>query len=65
MERIARKALLELGVTPTTLVVEQSSEQPGVWRIEFGGEQALRIMCGQGTTAQWVRQQIFEQVLSR
>jgi hypothetical protein len=65
VERIARKALLELGVTPSTLTVEQSSGQPGVWRIEFGGEQALKITCGQGSTAQWVRQQIFEQFLSR
>ena len=65
MERIARKALQELGVSATSLTVEQADGQPGTWRIEFGGEQALKITCGQGSTPQWVRQQIFEQFLSR
>jgi hypothetical protein len=65
VERIARKALLELGVTPSTLTVEQASGQPGVWLIDFGAGKALRITCGQGSTAQWVRQQIFDQFLSR
>lgn len=65
VERIARKALKELGVTATTVTVVQSGSQPGEWRIDFGGDRALKIMCGSGTTPQWVRQQIFEQFLSR
>ena len=65
VERIARKALKELGVTATTITVVQSGSKPGVWRIDFGGDRALQIMCGSGTTPQWVRQQIFEQFLSR
>lgn len=65
MERIARKALQELGVTPSRLTVVRAGPQPGVWQIDFGGDRALKITCGQGSTPQWVRQQIFEQVLSR
>jgi hypothetical protein len=64
VERIARKALKELGVTPAGLVVS-SDPQGGVWRIEFGGGRPIKVKCGEGTTAQWVREQIFEQFLSR
>ena len=64
VERIARAALRELGVTVSTLTV-QPDAQPGVWKIEFGGDRALRITCGQGSTPQWVRNQIFDQFLSR
>lgn len=67
VERIARKALKELGVTPSTLSVlsvVQNGAQPGVWRIEFG-DRAIKIKCGSGTTAQWVREQIFDQFLSK
>jgi hypothetical protein len=35
-----------------------------VWRIEVG-DRSLNIRCGQGSTAQWVRTQIFDQFLSR
>jgi hypothetical protein len=65
VERIARKALKDLGVTPSTLTVAAAGGQPGVWRIDFGGERALRITCGPGSTPGWVRDQIFEQFLSR
>lgn len=64
LERIARKALQELGVTATALSVVPAA-QPGVWSIEFGGERAIKVKCGRGTTPQWVREQIFEQFLSR
>lgn len=64
LERIARGALKELGVTLSTLTV-QPEAQPGVWRIDFGGERTLRITCGEGSTPQWVRNQIFDQFLSR
>ena len=61
LERIARKALQELGVTPSTMSVVEAPAQPGVWRIDFGGPRALKITCGQGSTPQWVREQIFDQ----
>ena len=61
VERIARKALQELGVTAAAVVVAPSGGQPGVWQIEFGGDRALKIKCGQGSTPQWVREQIFAQ----
>ena len=64
VERIARTALKELGVTLSTLTVVPAESQPGAWRIDFGGERVLNIKCGQGSTAQWVRAQIFEQFLS-
>ena len=65
LERVARKALIDLGVTPSSLSVVQSGGQPGVWRIDFGGELTLKVTCSEGSTPQWVRQQIFEQFLSR
>lgn len=64
VERIARAALKELGVSLSTLSVRPDA-QPGVYRIDFGGDRTLRITCGQGSTPQWVRNQIFDQFLSR
>ena len=64
VERIARKALKELGVTASTLTVVQAASQPGVWHIDVG-DRSLKIRCGEGSTAQWVRTQIFDQFLSR
>ncbi len=61
VERIARKALKELGMSASTLRVVQPPSQPGVWRIEFD-DRSLKIRCGQGSTPQWVRAQIFEQL---
>ena len=64
VERIARKVLTELGVSASTLPVVHPGAQPGMWRIDVG-DRSLTIRCGQGSTAQWVRTQIFEQFLSR
>ena len=64
VERIARKALKELGVTASTITVMPAGAQPGAWKIDFG-DRSLKIMCGRGTTPQWVRQQIFEQFHSK
>jgi hypothetical protein len=64
VERIARKALKELGVNASTLTVVETASEPGVWRIDVG-DRSLKIRCGQGSTAQWVRTQIFDQFLSR
>ena len=63
VERIARRALKELGVTVSALTVVPGP-QPGVWRIQFG-DRALSIRCSEGSTPQWVRTQIFDQILSR
>lgn len=63
LERITRDTLRELGVTASAVSVVPAGD-PGVWRVEFDGR-ALRITCGRGSTAQWVRQQLFDQLLSR
>ena len=39
--------------------------QADAWRIDYGGDRPLNIKCGRGSTAQWVRTQIFDQFLSR
>lgn len=65
VERIARRALKELGVTSSTPIVVHPGAQPGVWQIKVGSDRTLNIACGQGTTPQWVRQQIVEQYLAR
>lgn len=39
--------------------------QPGHCRVDLRGSQALTIKCGQGSSAQWVRDQIFEQYLAQ
>ena len=61
VERIARAALKELGVTPASLTVVPVAGGAGVYEIEFGGSVTLKIKCGRGSSAQWIRDQIFEQ----
>ena len=63
VERIAQATLRELGVVGAVVTVT-SAAHPGEWRIEIQGGHGpgqLRIRCGAGSTAQWVRQQIFDQ----
>lgn len=64
LERIARATLKELGLSPTELTIVPAGP-PGQWRLEVRGihtgPSKLNIMCGKGTTAQWVREQIFNQ----
>ena len=63
VERIAQATLRELGVVGAIVTVTCDA-RPGEWRIEIQGGRGpgqLRIRCGEGSTAQWVRQQIFEQ----
>lgn len=63
IERIARATLRELGVANAVVVVTPDAK-PGQWRIEIEGEGRsglLRIRCSDGSTAQWVHQQIFDQ----
>lgn len=61
VERIARAALKELGVTPASLTVVPVAGAAGGYEIEFGGNTTLKIKCGRGSSAQWIRDQIFEQ----
>jgi hypothetical protein len=63
IERIAQVALRELGV-PDAVVTVTCDARPGEWRVEIQGGRGpehLRVRCGAGSTAQWVRQQIVEQ----
>lgn len=64
VERIARAAMKELGVSPE-MTIAPIDGQPGSWRIDLRNSQGpgtLKIKCGQGTTPQWVREQIFDQM---
>ncbi len=65
VERIARATLKELGVAGVELAIAPIDGHPGHWRIDFKGSKGLRIRCGQGSSAQWVREQIFEQYLAQ
>ena len=63
-ERIARAALRELGAASTQAKISLLDGKPGTWRIEVQtpkGPGTLKIRCSPGTTAQWVREQIFDQ----
>jgi hypothetical protein len=63
LERIARATLKELGVAATAVTIV-AEDQPGHWRIDIQGGHGpgrLKIRCGQGSSAQWVRDQIFDQ----
>ena len=65
VERIARAALRELGLPKPELTIEQVAGQPGQWRIDIHGNRqgpdTLKIKCGEGSTAQWVRTKIIDQ----
>ena len=65
VERIARAALKELGVFGVEPVVAPIEGQQGHWQIDIRGSRALKIKCGEGSSAQWVRDQIFEQYLAQ
>jgi hypothetical protein len=65
IERIARATLKELGVVGVDLLVAPVAGQPRPWRIDFRGSRGIKIKCGQGTTPQWVREQIFEQYVAQ
>jgi hypothetical protein len=67
VERIARAAMKELGAHGAVLTISPGA-QPGLWRIDIQGGHGpdhLKIKCGQGSSAQWVRDQIFEQYLAQ
>ncbi len=62
LERIAKVALRELGAgePPLTITAEP---QPDRWRVRVGGNDpaTLTIRAGEGTTANHIREQIFNQ----
>jgi hypothetical protein len=67
VERIARATLKELGVVGAEMKVAPEEGRPGQWRIELKGSPGpnrLKITCGRGSSAQWVRAQIYEQFTS-
>lgn len=67
LERIARAALKELGVPNADLTLTEDGQRPGVWCIDLRGAQGptqLTIRCSQGTSPQFVREQVFEQFAS-
>ena len=65
LERIARLALKDLGVSATLRIAPLRN--PGEWRIDIEGSRPaqLTIKCGDGSKPQWVREQIFEQYLAQ
>jgi hypothetical protein len=66
LERIAKTALRELGAgdLPVTITADG---QPDRWRVNVGGSDpaTLTIRAGSGTTANHVREQIFNQFSGR
>ena len=66
LERIVKLALRELGAGDVPLTI--TPDTPGDrWRVDIGGavQTTLRIRAGAGTSAQFVRDQIFEQFSGR
>jgi len=64
VERIARLALRELGAGDLTVMVSAVNDDPDRWEISVGGKnpRTLTIRAGAGTTANYVREQIFNQL---
>ncbi|OFW03841.1 MAG: hypothetical protein A3H96_06575 [Acidobacteria bacterium RIFCSPLOWO2_02_FULL_67_36] len=64
VERIARAALKDLGVSASEMTIAAVDGQPGHFRIDITGGRGssrLKIRCGAGSSPQWVRNQILEQ----
>jgi hypothetical protein len=66
LERIAKTVLRELGAgdPPVTITADA---QPDRWRISIGGSMpaTLTVRAGSGTTANHIREQIFNQFSGR
>jgi len=68
VERIARGALRDLGVSDATISVTAHEAQPDTWCIEVTGRQGptmLTIRGGAGSSPQWIREQVLNQFQSR
>jgi hypothetical protein len=66
LERIAKKALRELGIGDPPLTITADA-LPDRWRLNIGGSDpaTLTIRAGDGTTANHIREQIFNQFSGR
>jgi hypothetical protein len=66
LERIAKKALRELGAGDPPVTITGDG-QPDRWRVHVGGSDpaTLTIRAGAGTTPGHVREQIFSQFAGR
>jgi len=66
LERIAKTALRELGAGDPPLTITADT-QPDRWRLKVGGSDpaTLIIRAGSGTTANHIREQIFNQFAGR
>ena len=62
LERIARVALRDLGAGDVALTIE-ADRQPDHWRITVAGAHppTILVRAGRGTSAQHVREQIYDQ----
>ena len=67
VERIAKAALRELGAGDAPLSVTADEGEADRWHVLVGGHQpvTLTIRAGAGTTALYVREQIFSQFSGR
>jgi len=63
LERIAKKALRELGVGDPPVTISADEGVPDRWRVSIGGSDpaTLTIRAGDGTSAGHIREQIFNQ----
>jgi hypothetical protein len=66
LERIARAALHDLGVPNADFTLTEDSGRPGHWSIDLRGaeQRQLKIRCSDGTSPQFVREQVFQQFAS-
>ena len=66
LERIAKHALRELGAGDVPVVITPEARTDR-WRVEIGGsvQTTMSIRAGAGTSAQFIRDQIFEQFSGR
>jgi len=67
LERIAKVALRELGAGDPPLTISVADGNQDCWRIVVGGNEpfTLTVRAGAGTTANYVREQIFAQFSGR
>jgi hypothetical protein len=69
VERITRAALKELGMPNADITVTADAGRPGQWCVKLRGGNGegpsqLKIRCGEGTSPQFVREQVFQQFAS-
>ena len=67
LERIAKAVLRELGAGDPPVRITAAAGQPDQWTVEVGGSDpvTLSVRAGSGTSPQFVREQIFNQLAAR